>query len=711
MGIAIAAVAVGAGAAWLPWERWLGRDPAITEPAELTPESQLNAIFQQPPEQQTAALQELANAGNPSDRFRARFLLAARAVEQGQGGTALAQLGNLERDYPLMAPAIAVLRAKSHTQAGDPAAATAQWQALLTAFPEAPETAEALYALNASDPSYGDRALAPESPVLGHPQTIQLAKDRLAAKQGNQRQNLSVIVRYAPHDPQIGTYLTQLEQGYGDQLTPEEWEAIAYVYWRKWQYGQAGAAYAKATPSPQNAYRAGRGLQLGRKRPEAIAAYRRAIEQFPEAPETGTALVRLAGLLPPQERLALLDRAIANFPTAAGDALLAKSQALDALNSAASASQARQTLLKDYGDSDAAAELRWELAEKAAAAGDLRTAWQYAAAIPADAPRSELAPRAAFWVGKWAAQLGQTEDSRQAYEQLLIHYPGSYYTWRAADLLGYPVGNFQTLRTLNPEINHPTVRQTLPVGSPVLQELYQLRRDREAWGHWQVEFGNRRSPSVEEQFVDGVMRLGIGDNLNGIFMIDNLTWRDLPEERTALAQLQETATYWDTLYPFPYQPIIQSWSQQRNLNPMLVTGLIRQESRFETEIRSVADAVGLMQVLPSTGRWIADKIGMGEFDLTDPDDNIALGTWFLNYTHDEYDGNTMLAVASYNAGPGNVSKWVRERGLGDPDAFVEDIPFPETRGYVEAVLGNYWNYLRLYNPEMAALVDKYAQRR
>jgi soluble lytic murein transglycosylase len=68
----------------------------------------------------------------------------------------------------------------------------------------------------------------------------------------------------------------------------------------------------------------------------------------------------------------------------------------------------------------------------------------------------------------------------------------------------------------------------------------------------------------------------------------------------------------------------------------------------------------------------------------------------------------MLAVASYNAGPGKVSEWGTKFGLGDPDAFIEVIPYAETKGYVESVFGNYWNYLRLYNPDISQMLGKYA---
>jgi soluble lytic murein transglycosylase len=86
--------------------------------------------------------------------------------------------------------------------------------------------------------------------------------------------------------------------------------------------------------------------------------------------------------------------------------------------------------------------------------------------------------------------------------------------------------------------------------------------------------------------------------------------------------------------------------------------------------------------------------------LNNANDNIRLGTWYLDFTHWQYKNNSMLAVASYNAGTSNVDRWVERFGLDDPDDFVELIPFRETKGYVKSVLGNYWNYARIYDPQI-----------
>jgi soluble lytic murein transglycosylase len=223
-----------------------------------------------------------------------------------------------------------------------------------------------------------------------------------------------------------------------------------------------------------------------------------------------------------------------------------------------------------------------------------------------------------------------------------------------------------------------------------------------------VEFKNRVKPTMAEQLTDGLVRVGVEDYLDGLFMLSNLADREGEEERATYAQLRNNAAYWQALYPFAFSQPIATWSQNRTLNPFLVISLMRQESRFMPGIVSSAGAVGLMQVMPDTAQWIAQHTSVGQYDLKDPDDNIKLGTWYLNYTHQTWQGNSLLAVASYNAGPGNVQDWVNRLGITDLDRFVEQIPFSETQNYVESVFANYWNYLRLYNPQVSQLLAQFS---
>jgi soluble lytic murein transglycosylase len=321
--------------------------------------------------------------------------------------------------------------------------------------------------------------------------------------------------------------------------------------------------------------------------------------------------------------------------------------------------------------------------------------------LMASSPKSEAAAEASFWAGKWANQVGDKARAKKFFEFAIRQHPESYYAWRSASSLGWQVGTFTTARYTAPAISIPSARQALPAGSAKLQELYILGLDRDARSQWQTEIKNKRNLEPSEVFTDGVLRVAVQDNLIGIKTLESLDWLDVtPAQKAEIVKLKQHPAYMQSLYPFHYWDTIANWSRERKLSPALVIGLMRQESRFEAQIRSSAGAIGLMQIMPDTGSWIASKKGLTNYNLDNPADNISFGTWYLDYTHSRYGDNSMLAVASYNAGPGAVAGWVESRGVGDPDEFVNSIPYEETRDYVSKVLGNYWNYLRLYSPSV-----------
>lgn len=696
---AAGAVALGTGAALSPLGDWLTGQGDRASGSPTADLDRVASLVSEPQQLPTQKLAELARSPSSIARSGARYVLAVEALGMKNTAAALKWLEGAD-DPVLLAPVLA-LRAEAQSRQGDRAAARTTWQTLLTKFPQDPAAAEALYGLGQTDPAQWDRLVAADSPWKTHPKAIAVARQRLA-KAADRPDWFLYLVRHAPDSRDVGNYLAPLESQFAAAVTPADWATIGRIYWDRRQYAKAGNAYAKATPSPLHAYRAARGAQLGGKKTEAIARYRQLIAQFPQAPETALGITRLARLIPPAEGLALLERALAN-PTYAPRALLEKVRILTAQNQPATTP--RDRLFKEFGSSDAAGDLRWQLAEQAAEQRDWRSAQQWAIGLLDNNPDHEYAPRAGFWAGQWATQLGDRAAAKAAYERTFRTYPESYYAWRSGAKLGLPVGDFTTVRSARPALTLPAPRAPLPAGSPTLQALYQLGQDQAAFAYWQTEFRDRNQPSFEQQYTDGALRVANGDYLAGLFALANLRWREEPGDRERFAAARRDLNYWRRLYPRPYWDVIKPGAIAQNLNPVLVLGLIRQESHFEREIRSIANAVGLMQVLPSTGQWVADKIGFKNYTLENPPDNIKLGTWFLDYTHREYNDNSLFAVAAYNAGPGNVNRWIKQFGTADLDRFVEQIPFNETRGYVENVLGNYWNYRRLYDPSLQPLVN------
>jgi soluble lytic murein transglycosylase len=154
---------------------------------------------------------------------------------------------------------------------------------------------------------------------------------------------------------------------------------------------------------------------------------------------------------------------------------------------------------------------------------------------------------------------------------------------------------------------------------------------------------------------------------------------------------------WLTAYALPFESSIRRWSVKSGLDPMLVAGLIHQESAFEPEARSGANALGLMQLLPQTARRLAKqaRIRYSQQHLFDPDYNVRLGTIYVAGLEKQF-GNLESALAAYNAGEDRVVFWTEGQTYREPAEFVESIPFTETRQYVELVTRNADIYRRLY---------------
>ena len=153
--------------------------------------------------------------------------------------------------------------------------------------------------------------------------------------------------------------------------------------------------------------------------------------------------------------------------------------------------------------------------------------------------------------------------------------------------------------------------------------------------------------------------------------------------------------YLRTRYPLEYEQVIRAYAEERHLDPTLVAAVIYAESRFDPNVVSDAGAVGLMQVLPETGRFIARSTGGTGFvaaDLCDPDLNVRYGTWLLDYLRRRYDGEVETALAAYHAGPANVDEW-RRTGSG--------IQFPETQAYVDEVTRVRQIYAQAYGHDLA----------
>lgn len=361
-------------------------------------------------------------------------------------------------------------------------------------------------------------------------------------------------------------------------------------------------------------------------------------------------------------------------------------------------------LALDAGRSDSARKLfrqlatRYptaEFAERAAlvapliayAKGDFRTARSELEEAMASRVVTGLAADAArYWLARSADGMRDTEVSAAHYRELITRGPETYYAQLAA-------------RRLEVTPWPRPVAAQLPVGEPAAP----LRR---------AELLSELGLDTEARFeLDGFMAaadtpaamIAAGE---GLLTTGHPSLASRMGQRAIAAGAPRDGTTWRLLYPFPYAPALLAAARHNQLDPWLVTALIRQESAFEPRATSAAGARGLMQMMPANGPALARTIGLSDYDaalLWQPDVNLAMGTHHFAGALKRYP-DLQRALAAYNAGGARVTRWTATPLSGnaadtarfDPELFVERMPYLETRGYVRNITVNRAMYELIY---------------
>lgn len=187
---------------------------------------------------------------------------------------------------------------------------------------------------------------------------------------------------------------------------------------------------------------------------------------------------------------------------------------------------------------------------------------------------------------------------------------------------------------------------------------------------------------------------------------------DYPTSVRLISKIPNGYNYQELLYPYAYKDLVFEAAKKFRVDPYLIFAIIREESRFDRQAVSPAGAFGLMQLMPETAKRISRKIGsvyLTENDIFNPEKNIMIGTAYLKELIDEF-GSITLAIAAYNAGEKAVRDWISSYNYNEIDEFMEDIPYYETKKYVQKVLTSYAEYLRTsneLNQERLAKIIKY----
>ena len=367
-----------------------------------------------------------------------------------------------------------------------------------------------------------------------------------------------------------------------------------------------------------------------------------------------------------------------------------------------------QRLRVQYPDSvwsaPASAEIFWEYYK----AGQMQVALELAQEHLAKHSNKPESAKVLFWMGKKAESDGDLQKAKTHYAELIRLHESNYYAFRALGRLkaingGNDPGWFlpSDFQLATTALNKHDPAQTnwvwpLPQAEvkqlhPTLQELFALNLWQEAVSlmpsKYEKQFPALRAwimARIEEKVADAI----------------NLSSRQLSKRKSKFSTDHD---YWQLSYPLVYFSYSVNAGSKYQVNPLLLQGLMRQESRFQHKVVSRSKAVGLCQLMPGTAKEVAKSISYPtpDFDmLCNPEYNIELGSKYLSGLLKQFEGKSHLAVAAYNAGPGAVSKWLKANPNTDPDWFIESIPYQETQKYVVNVFENYWVYKNLLERQL-----------
>ncbi len=329
----------------------------------------------------------------------------------------------------------------------------------------------------------------------------------------------------------------------------------------------------------------------------------------------------------------------------------------------------------------------WDKAWAAYSGGNLNNALVLLAFVRDTYRNPNVKRQTEYWRARSLERLGQREEAAALYQSLsAAPYEDLYALFcraHGAANRDLPTNPLKIKRPDWPQI----AEQTMPSELRLAYELTALNNARDA--RLEIQTNLKRS---NQRYADALLADLYNSSGNMLLMMRSAR-RAFPQ--LATVEQDTVPNYFLKMYyPRKYEEAIIKYSQQNNLDPYLVMGLIHQESSFNPVARSPVGAVGLMQLMPPTAKELARRLGSSS-NVEDPEVNIRLGTYYFRRLVDMFRGVVQLAVASYNAGMGNVMRWRHAAPRKPMDEFIESMPFAETRNYVKRVTMLSASYRRL----------------
>ncbi len=308
-----------------------------------------------------------------------------------------------------------------------------------------------------------------------------------------------------------------------------------------------------------------------------------------------------------------------------------------------------------------------------------------------------------YWEARAMLKLGQKTKADALFYKISRHTPPDYYSLMANMWLGNNRLSYERKDLTPPAYKYHSESFVFHYSRYLF--LRSIGMDKEADAELGFLSGQRLS--TEEYGILSYTYYKNSDFFHSLYIA-----------RTSLGNMltsftPDTMQVWAYGYPKGYKHLINNYADQYGLDADVVYSLILQESRFRADAVSGSGAIGIMQLMPQTGKISAKEISLAPFstgELYDPQVNIGLGVWHLDKLLKKYDGNYVLALAAYNAGTSNVDKWLENIKACSTDEFIENIPYQETRNYVKNILTNLLVYKMIYGGDILLEKNIYIAR-
>ena len=339
----------------------------------------------------------------------------------------------------------------------------------------------------------------------------------------------------------------------------------------------------------------------------------------------------------------------------------------------------------------------WKSGWSAYRLDDFRDAAEIFDSAAATFARSDYRPSWLYWSARAYDQIGNTDTANARYRLTVTDYQNSYYGRLSTRMLQRrkqpPVAASTTVAAAPPSaVRTDDLIRALTAAGLYEDALKEVQYAQRVWGD---------SPQLQATHAWIRHRQGLTlkatERFNAIRGAITTMRRAYPQFLAAGGEHLPPEVL-RIIFPLDYWPLITKYSKAHDLDPYLIAALMVQESTFTPEIRSAANAIGLLQITPPTGRTLARQLGIRRFTtsmLTQAETNVRMGTKYFKDMVDKF-GGVHYALAGYNAGPHRVTAWLKESPGLEQDEFIDNIPFTETQAYVKRILGTAEDYRRLY---------------